>query len=83
MHGGNHALSPVLENPNNISIFDAETENDNEPVTDIDKGNDPNKEESDEEPEKPPKIGSIIRKNLLLGSMVVKGNLGCKNLCVS
>ena len=74
---------PVLENPNNISISDAETEDDNELVNDIDKDNEPNKEGSDVEPERPPKNRSIIRKNLLLGSMVAKGNLGCKSLCLS
>ena len=34
---------PVIENPNNISISDAETEDDNEPVNDIDKDHEPNK----------------------------------------
>ena len=38
---------PVLENPNNISISDAETEDDNELVNDIDKDNEPNKEGSE------------------------------------
>ena len=49
------AKEPVLENPNNISISDAETENDNELVNDIDKDHEPNKEGSDVEPEKSPK----------------------------
>ena len=56
---------PVLENPNNISISDAETEDDNELVNDIDKDNKPNKEESDEEPEKPPKNRKYNKEELV------------------
>ena len=56
---------PVLENPNNISISEAETENDNEHINDIYKGNDPNKEESNEEPEKPPKNRKYNKEELV------------------
>ena len=53
------------QNPNDISISNAETEDGNEPVSDIDKGNDPNKEESDEEPEKLPKHRKYNKEELV------------------
>ena len=56
---------PVLENPNNISISDAETEDNNEPGNDIDKDNGPNKEGSDVEPEKPPKSRKYNKEELV------------------
>ena len=56
---------PVLENPNNISISDAETEDDNESINGTGKDNEPNKEESDEEPEKPLKNRKYNKEELV------------------
>ena len=70
------------KDPNSVSISDAETESGNEHDNDIDKNDAPNKEENEVEPANPPKNKKYDKEILLLGSMVKKENLGCKNLCL-
>ena len=71
-----------VNDPNSISIFDAETESGNEHGNDNDKNDVSDKEEVEEKPEKHDKSKSTLRKISLLRNMVVKGNLGLKNKCL-
>ncbi|KAK1665349.1 hypothetical protein QYE76_053508 [Lolium multiflorum] len=74
--------SETVNDPNSISIYDAETESGNEHEEDNDKNDTPDKEEIEKEPEKLLKIKSTLKKILLLRNMVMKENLGFKSKCL-
>ena len=80
--------SEPVNDPNSISVSDAETESGNEHNNDNANNNDKYKnansdqEEIEEEPENMLKIKSTLKKILLLRNMVMKENLGSKNQCL-
>ena len=76
--------SEPVNDPNSISISDAETESGNEHDNDKDndKNDTPDKEEVEEEPEKHAKNKKYTKEDLLAKKKVMKEDLGCKSKCL-
>ena len=74
LHTSSEPIAEPPENPNDISISDAETQSGNEPET-SDNVNDNVHDDNQ-------RINVMIRKTLLLGNMVKKESLGFRNPCL-
>ena len=74
--------SKNVNDPNSISIYDAETESGNEHNNDNDKNDASDEQEIEEETENMLKLKSTLRKTSLLRNKVVKQNLGFKTKCL-
>ena len=82
LHASSDPIVETPENPNDISISDAETQSGNEPETSDNANNNVHDDAQPSNDNDNQRINVMIRKTLLLGNMERKESLGFRNPCL-
>ena len=82
LHASSDPIIETPENPNDISIYDAETQPGNETETSDNANNNVHDDAQPSNDNDNQRINVMIRKTLLLGNMVKKESIGFRNPCL-